>query len=92
MVKFLQALISKFFSAFTQAYFNYLSQQAGIAGNTILQLVHDLEQDTTLTGAQKAEKLLQQLKNLAISTGKEVSTSTLNLIIEVALKVIRGGA
>lgn len=91
MIKIFQVLLSKFFNAFLQAFLDHLVQQIGATSSAVSAMAHDLNNDTTLSGEEKAKKLASQLKSLAILNGKEFSNSTVNLIVEVACKVVRGG-
>ena len=91
MIKIFQALLSKFFNAFLQAFLNHLVAQIGLTATAVIAMTNDLNADTTLSGEDKAKKLAIQLKMLAISNGKEFSNSILNLITEVAVQVLKGG-
>ena len=89
MVKIFQALISKFFNAFLQAFLNHLVAQVGVTANAVVAMANDLEHDKELSGSQKAKRLADQVKTLAMTKGKEIPGATVNLIVETAVNVLR---
>jgi hypothetical protein len=91
MVKVLQALISKFFNSFLQAFLNHLVAKIGTTSAVVVGLANDLNADKSLSGSDKAKKLADQLKTLAITTGKEAPNSLINMVVETAVSVLNGG-
>lgn len=91
MIKIFQALLSKFFTAFLQAFLNHLVSKVGLTATAVVAMANDVNANTQLSGEEKAKLLASQLTSLAITSGKEFSKSTINLIVEIAVKVIRGG-
>ena len=89
MVRFLQTLISKFLNAFLQAFLNHLVAQIGTTSEQVVAMVNNLEGEN-LSGEEKAKKLVEQLRLLAISKGKEAPNKLLKLITEVGVTVIKG--
>lgn len=90
MVAIIKALLNSFFNAFLQAFLDLLTKRIGTTASQILGMVTDLDKET-LTNEEKASKLLNQLKVIAINNGKELATNDAKLAIEVAVKVVRGG-
>jgi len=88
MVKIFQALLSRFFKAFLQAFLNHL---VGSLAPTLIQLIQDASQ-SDLTNEEKRNQVFQQAKTLAITAGKDIRDSSLNLAIETAVKILKGGA
>lgn len=91
MIKILQALISKFFNAFLQAFLNHLVAKIGTTSASVVAMANDLNKDPSMSGTDKAKRLADQLRTLAISTGKEAPNALVNLITETAVAVLRGG-
>lgn len=92
MFKILKALFKKFATMFSKIALEVLSEQIGITKDRVIALALDLENDKTLTGAQKHEKLVSQLKALLLLSGKEFSTHMLNKLVLAAVDVLRGKA
>ena len=90
MIAIFQGLIKAFFTAFLQSFLNHLVSKIGTTSNVVVGLANDLNKDTSLSGSEKAAKLADQLKTLAITTGKEAPTKLVNLIVETAVSVLSG--
>ena len=87
MVKILQGLIKTFFSAFLQAFLNLLTGQLS---TTILQLVQNVGRNIDWTDEAKRQEAFKQIKLIAINNGKELRDSTISLIIELCVKILKG--
>lgn len=92
MIKIFQTLISKFFNAFLQAFLNHLVDRVGVTATAVVAMANDLNADKSLSGSAKAKKLASQLRTLAVSTGKEIPDSLINLIVETAVSILKSGA
>lgn len=88
MVKIFQTLIKSFFTTFLQAFLNLL---VGKLNNTILQIVQDVGKNTDWSDEAKRNEAFAKIKLIAINTGKELKDSTINLALELALKILKGG-
>lgn len=88
MVKIFQALIKKFFTAFLQAFLNVA---VGQLNNTVLQIVQNAGSKTDWTNEAKRQEAFSQIKQIALSNGKELRDSTIALAIELAVKILKGG-
>jgi len=89
MIKIFQALLKQFLNAFLQAFLNHLVAQIGATAEQVVAMVNDLE-GQNLSGEEKAKRLVDQLKSLAISKGKEAPNKILKLITEVGVAIIKG--
>lgn len=89
MVKILQLLIKKFWSAFLWALLHVLAERIGPAAENILAMVNNLE-TTGLPGKEKAAKLYEQLKNATVIHRKNVADTILKLAGEVAVNIVKG--
>ncbi len=82
MVKIFQALISKFFTAFTQAFLNILMKEASIM---VIQIVQDVNKED-ISNEEKRKLAVARIK-LALNNAKE---SSINLAVELAVKILKG--
>lgn len=87
MVTIFKALISKFFSAFLQAFLNVL---VGKMNTTILQIVQTVGSNTDWSDESKRKEAFSQIKLIAGNAGKELRDSTIFLAIELAVKIWKG--
>ena len=89
MIKLYQALISKFFTTFLQAFFNVL---VGSLNNTVLQIVQDVGKNTDWSDEVKRKEAFAKIKLIAQNQGKDLRDSTISLAVEIAVKIFKGGA
>lgn len=88
MVTIFKALISKFFSAFLQAFLNVL---VGKLNTTVLQIVQTVGSNTDWSDEAKRKEAFAKIKLIASNAGKELRDSTVALAIEIAVKILKGG-
>lgn len=91
MATFFKMLLKKFFNAFLWALLQKLSERLGMSAEVISALVNQAEAKLDLTGIEKAELVAKQIKELALSKGKDAALSDIRFAIETAVKVVRGG-
>lgn len=86
MIAIFKALISKFFSSFLQA---FLSVLVGEFNKTVQDIVKNVGTNTDWSNEAKRNEAFTQIKNVLVADGKELGDSTINLAVEVALKIIK---
>lgn len=88
MIKIAETLIKKFLTTFLQAFLNLL---VGELNNTVLQIVQNVGSKTDWSNEEKRKEAVNQIKEIALRSGKQLKDSTLSLATEIAVKIWKGG-
>lgn len=86
MIKIFQVLIKKFWTAFLQAFINILAGELKVV---ILKIVQDISVED-ITDSEKRALAFERIKLYLAQSGKNISDSSINLIIELCVKVLKG--
>lgn len=86
MIKMLQNLIKTFWSQFLQAFINIL---IGEVKTVVLRIIQDVNAED-ITDSEKRHLAFDRIKEYVKQSGKNISDSSINLAIELSIKILKG--